>query len=153
MTSTSEAEDSPYPMTRITRTIMTQTITPARNRSSTMKIKLISMAITRPLGRQIISGLPALVQTAADKLQFERQKMTHCLHVGALTILRDSFDKNALSPEARRDLQQNPVPRLGVILKDSHGHLASFNDHIGLPVTEKKEIHFDRKNRLSATHF
>lgn len=36
-------------MTRITRTIMTQTMTPARNRSSTMKIKLMTMAITRPL--------------------------------------------------------------------------------------------------------
>lgn len=39
----------PYPMTRITKTIMTQTMMPARNRSRTMKIKLMIMAITRPL--------------------------------------------------------------------------------------------------------
>lgn len=36
-------------MTRITETIMTQTMTPAKNRSRTMKIKLTTMAITRPL--------------------------------------------------------------------------------------------------------
>lgn len=35
------------------------------------------------------------------------------------------------------DLQQNPVPRLSVILKDSHGHLARLNSHIWFPVTNK----------------
>lgn len=40
---------SPYPSTRITITIITQTMIPARKRSSTMKIRLATMAMTRPL--------------------------------------------------------------------------------------------------------
>lgn len=144
-------------MTRITRTIMIHTITPARNRSSTMKIKLTSMAITRPLGRQIIGGSSLPVQTGADELLFERQEMTHCSHAGAfarcLKFCATLWTKARDCQKGGRDLQQDPVPRLGVILEDSHGHLASFNDHIGLPVTEKKRyILFGKKNnRLSAT--
>lgn len=33
-----------------------------------------------------------------------------------------------------RDLQQDPVPGLCVILKDFHNRLASFNNHSGIPV-------------------
>lgn len=39
----------PYPMTRITMTIMTHTMIPARKRRRTMKRRLMSMAITNPL--------------------------------------------------------------------------------------------------------
>ena len=39
----------PYKMTRMTINIMTQTMMPARKRSRTMKIRLTTIAITRPL--------------------------------------------------------------------------------------------------------
>lgn len=41
----------PYPMTRITRTIITQTMIPAKKRRRTMKSRLVSIAITNPLER------------------------------------------------------------------------------------------------------
>lgn len=41
----------PYPMTSITKTIITQTMIPARKRRRTMKSRLVSIAITNPLER------------------------------------------------------------------------------------------------------
>lgn len=41
----------PYPMTTITKAIMTQTMIPARKRRRTMKSRLVSIAITNPLQR------------------------------------------------------------------------------------------------------
>lgn len=38
-------------MTRITRTIITQTMIPAKKRRRTMKSRLVSIAITNPLER------------------------------------------------------------------------------------------------------
>ena len=50
----------PYPRTSITMTIMTQTMIPARKRSRTMKSRLVSIAITKPLqrgrNREAVSG-------------------------------------------------------------------------------------------------
>lgn len=141
-----EAGHVPYPMTRITKMIMTQTMMPAKKRSRTMKIKLTTMAITRPLKRgghsaqhfmHIVGSQHELAEVQRSSTLSITNEQQSVVNIHNVYLMCKQINWSWFSENLNHiDLQQNPVPWPSVVLKDSHGHLPRFNDHIRFPVAK-----------------